>query len=205
MMEPDPKGDPMSEREMSLKQSRHDWSLTHKLARGLWMLVWGVCRRGPRFLSRFRIALLRLFGARIGRQVLVCGNVKVLMPWNLEIADCTAISEGVDIYNFAKVRIGSNTVVSQRVWLCTGSHDYNDPTFPLTWKDISVGDATWIAAESFVAPGVQIGDGVVVAARSVVTRHLDNWSVYGGNPCALIKQRAKPSALKAREPGASPG
>jgi putative colanic acid biosynthesis acetyltransferase WcaF len=195
----------MSEREMSLDQSRHNWSLSHKLVRGLWMVVWSVCRRGPRFLSPFRIALLRLFGARIGSEVLVCGNVRVLMPWNLTIADSTAISEGVDIYNFAQVRIGSGTVVSQRVWLCTGSHDYNDPTFPLIWKDISIGDATWIAAESFVAPGVRIGDGVVVAARSVVTRHLENWNVYGGNPCVLIKPRAKPSTLKAREPDAAPG
>ncbi len=195
----------MSEPEMSLDQSRHAWSLSHKLVRGVWMLVWGVCRHGPRFLSPFRIALLRLFGARIGREVLVCGGVRVLMPWNLTIADSTAISEGVDIYNFAKVRIGSGTVLSQRVWLCTGSHDYNDPTFPLTWKDISVGDATWVAAESFVAPGVRIGDGVVVAARSVVTRDLEDWAVYGGNPCKRIKSRGRPSALRAQAPGAAPG
>ena len=194
----------MSEREMRLDQSRHDWSLSHKLVRGLWMLVWSVCRRGPRFLSPLRVVLLRLFGARIGRQVLVCGNVKVLMPWNLTIADCTAISEGVDIYNFAKVRIGSDSVLSRGVWICTGSHDYNDPTFPLTWKDITIGDATWIAAQCFLAPGVRVGDGVVVAARSVVTRNLDNWNVYGGNPCALIKARAKPSELKVREAGAAP-
>lgn len=194
----------MSEREMRLDQSRHDWSLSHKLVRGLWMLVWSVCRRGPRFLSPLRVVLLRLFGARIGRQVLVCGNVKVLMPWNLTIADCTAISEEVDIYNFAKVRIGSDSVLSRGVWICTGSHDYNDPTFPLTWKDITIGDATWIAAQCFLAPGVRVGDGVVVAARSVVTRNLDNWNVYGGNPCALIKARAKPSELKVREAGAAP-
>lgn len=187
----------MSESEMRLDQSKHDWSLTHKLVRGVWMLVWGVCRWGPRFLSPLRVALLRLFGARIGRRVLVCGNVKVLMPWNLTIDDSTAISEEVFIYNFAKVRIGNNSCLSRGVWVCTGSHDYNDPTFPLTWKDISIGNSSWIAAECFLAPGVRVGDGVVVAARSVVTRHLDSWNVYGGNPCALIKARVKPTASSA--------
>jgi putative colanic acid biosynthesis acetyltransferase WcaF len=125
----------------------------------------------------------------VGRGVLVCPGVKVLMPWNLRIGDYTAIAEGVDIYNFGQVRIGSNTCVSQGVWLCTGSHDYNVPNFPLIWGDIQVGDRVWIAAQSFVGPGVSVGDGAVVGARSVVTRDLEPWSVSAGNPCVFIKAR----------------
>jgi len=178
---------------MDLKNSRHPWTLGHKLRRGLWMLVWGLFGRpGPRAFSPWRVALLRLFGARIGRHTLICGGVKVLMPWNLEIGEFTAIGEGVEIYNFGEVRIGRNSCISQRVWLCTGTHDYNAPDFPLIWRDIRIGDRVWLAAEAFVAPGITVGDGAVVGARSVVTRDLEGWSVFAGNPCTLIKARRQP-------------
>ena len=177
---------------MDLQSSRHPWTLGHKLRRATWMLVWGLFGRiGPRALSPMRVFLLRLFGARIGQRVLICAGVKVLMPWNLHIGDYTAIAEGVDIYNYGEVHIGRNACVSQGVWLCTGSHDYNMPDFPLIWDDIRVGDRVWIAAQTFVAPGVTIGDGAVVGARSVVTRDLEAWSVFAGNPCVLIKPRRR--------------
>lgn len=177
----------------NLKDRKHPWSLGHKLARASWMVVWAVLgRRGPRLLSPLRVFLLRLFGARIGRGVLVCGQIRVLMPWNLEVGDFATLSEAVDIYNFGKVTIGNNACLSRGVWVCTGSHDYNAPTFPLTWKDIAIGHSVWIAGECFLAPGVRVGDGAVVAARSVVTRNLEGWQVYGGNPCTPIKARARP-------------
>lgn len=177
---------------MDLQNSRHPWSLGHKLRRATWMIVWNLLGRiGPRALSPLRVRLLRLFGARVGQGVLVCPGVKVLMPWNLRIGDYTAIAEGVDIYNFGEVRIGSNTCVSQGVWLCTGSHDYNVPNFPLIWDDIQVGDRVWIAAQSFIGPGVTVGDGAVVGARSVATRDLEAWTVSAGNPCVSIKPRRR--------------
>lgn len=175
---------------VDLSQSKTPWSLGHKLRRGLWMAVWAMLGRwGPRPFSPWRILLLRLFGAQIGRNVLVCGQVKVLMPWNLKVGDQSALSERVDVYNFGQVEIGANVVVSQGVWLCTGSHDYTLAHFPLVYDDIRIGDSAWIAAESFVAPGVRIGEGAVVAARSVVTRDLEAWGVYAGNPCRFIKAR----------------
>ena len=111
------------------------------------------------------------------------------MPWNLEIGDYVAISEEVDIYNFDKVVIGSNTCISQRVWLCTGSHDYHRADFPLIWRPIRIGSSVWIAADVMVQPGVNIEDGVVVGARSVVKTNLSAWCVYTGNPCLMLKTR----------------
>jgi putative colanic acid biosynthesis acetyltransferase WcaF len=183
----------MKHEALDLKTNRrHPWSLGQKLRRACWILVWGLLgRAGLRAFSPLRIFLLRLFGARIGEGVLVCAGVKVLMPWNLVIGSYTAIGEGVEIYNYGQVHIGKNCCVSQRVWLCTGTHDYKLPSFPLIWDDIHVGDGVWLAAESFVAPGVTIGDSAVVGARSVVTRDLEGWSVHAGNPCVLIKPRPR--------------
>ncbi len=177
---------------MDLKTgTRHPWTLGEKLRRASWIAAWSLVRRGPRALSPLRIAVLRLYGARIGHTTLVHTGVKVLMPWNLQIGDHTAIGEGVEIYNYGQVTIGRNCVVSQRVWLCTGTHDYKRPDFPLIWFDITVGDAVWLAAECFVAPGVTIGDAVVVGARAVVTRDLEGGFIYAGNPCVLIKPRRR--------------
>jgi len=175
---------------IQLETSVHRWSRSHKLMRLLWMVVWGLFGySGPRFFSGWRVFLLKRFGAKIGRAPLICGHVRVLMPWNLEIGDCVAISERVDIYNFALVQIGSNTCISQGVWLCTGSHDYRRSDFPLVWRPISVGSSVWLASDVFVHPGVTIADGVVVGARAVVADDLAAWGVYSGNPCVFVKPR----------------
>jgi putative colanic acid biosynthesis acetyltransferase WcaF len=143
----------------------------------------------PRRLSWMRVALLRMFGAKIGRNVLICGGVRVHVPWNLELGDYAAIGDKVEIYNLAPIRIGAHSTVSQHTYLCTSSHDYTRSDFPLYSLPITVGAQAWIAAGAFVAPGVTIGEGSVVGARSVVLRDIPPWTVAAGNPCKLIKPR----------------
>lgn len=143
----------------------------------------------PRALSGVRIALLRLFGAKIGKNVLICGGVRVHVPWNLELGDYVAIGDKVEIYNLAPIRIGSHSVISQHTYLCASSHDYTRTDFPLYSRPITIGKQAWVAAGAFVAPGVTIGEGSVVGARSVVLRDVPAWTVAAGNPCHVIKPR----------------
>lgn len=145
--------------------------------------------RGPRFLSPLRVASLRLFGARIGNKVLILGGAKIWCPWNLEIGDYSAVGFDVEIYNFAPVKIGEQTVVSQYSYLCTASHDYEVQDMRLYWKPITIGPQCWIAADAFIAPGVTIGEGSIVGARSVVTKDVAPWIVVAGNPARYIKKR----------------
>lgn len=179
------------ELKVDLLNSQSNWRLRTKIARGLWK-PFQIClfSRGPRFLSPLRIAALRLFGAKIGKQVLIMGGVRVWCPWNLEIGDFTAIGFEVEIYNFAPVRIGELSVVSQYAYLCTASHQYQFTDMPLYWKPITIGAQAWVAAGAFIAPGVTIGDGAVVGARSVVTRDASPWTVVAGNPAGFIKKRS---------------
>jgi putative colanic acid biosynthesis acetyltransferase WcaF len=168
----------------------YKWSMLVKLKRLLWNFVWyALAYWGPRKLSWLRVILLRLFGASIGQRVLICSRVKVLMPWNLVIGNATAIAERVDIYNFDLVEIGSHVVVSQDTLLCTGTHDYRDPVFPLIWKPIKICDKSWVAARSIILPGVTLGEGTVIGAGSVVSKNIPDWSVGAGNPCVVVKQR----------------
>jgi putative colanic acid biosynthesis acetyltransferase WcaF len=143
----------------------------------------------PRALSGLRIALLRAFGAKIGKHVLICGGVRVHVPWNLELGDYAAIGDKVEIYNLAPVRIGAHAVVSQRAYLCSSSHDYTRTDFPLYSLPITIGAQAWVAAGAFIAPGITIGEGSVVGAYSVAVKDIPEWTVAAGNPCRPLKPR----------------
>lgn len=143
----------------------------------------------PRALSPVRVVLLRLFGAKIGRNVLICGGVRIHVPWNLEIGDHTAIGDKVEIYNLAPVRIGEHTTISQHAYLCASSHEYTRSDFPLYSLPVTIGRQAWVASGAFLGPGVTIGDGAVVGARSVVLRDIPPWTVAAGNPCRVIRAR----------------
>jgi putative colanic acid biosynthesis acetyltransferase WcaF len=108
---------------------------------------------------------------------------------NLEMGDYSVLGAGVQVYNLAPISIGSNCVISQDSYLCSATHDYTDPAFPLESRPITVHSGAWIAAKVFVAPGITIGEGAVVGACSVVTRPVPPWMVCAGNPCRPIKPR----------------
>jgi putative colanic acid biosynthesis acetyltransferase WcaF len=169
-------------------QKNHDW--LGLVRRGLWSCVQiAFWPKRPRSLSGVRVALLRLFGAKVGRNVLICGGVHVTVPWLLELDEYAVLGDDVKVYNLAAVRIGAHAVVSQGVHLCTATHDYTQTDFPLYSKPIDVGAQCWLAAGVFVGPGLTIGEGSVVGAQSVVTRDVPAWMVTAGNPCRVIKPR----------------
>jgi putative colanic acid biosynthesis acetyltransferase WcaF len=103
--------------------------------------------------------------------------------------DRSCLSEYVDCYCVDKIKLGKDVVVSQYSFLCTASHDYNDPSFPLTTAPISIDDRAWVAADVFVAPGVTINEGAVALARSSVFNDVEPWVVVSGNPARVIKNR----------------
>lgn len=176
--------------QVDLNKSSSSWPLSFKLKRALWQFLLNplfYILPGPA--NKVRIGLLKLMGAKIGHTCLIEPRVRVLMPWNLELGDCVVLGRDVEIYNYALVKINDMSVISQRCYLCTGTHDYTHPYMPLIWKPITVGSECWVAAEVFLAPGVEIGNGAVIGARSVVTKNMPEWMVCAGNPCKPIKAR----------------
>jgi putative colanic acid biosynthesis acetyltransferase WcaF len=167
-----------------------DVGFGNKLARSVWHVVWLLLYRPtPRLLHPWRRFLLRGFGAKLGKGVHPYPSARIWAPWNLEMGDNSCLSEGVDCYCVAKVRIGENSTVSQYSFLCTASHDYTRKSMPLVVAPISIGSYVWITADVFVGPGVTIGDGAVVLARSSVFSDLPGWQVSRGNPAAPFKRR----------------
>ena len=133
--------------------------------------------------------MLRLWGAKIGPQCLISRGVDVLIPRNLILEGFIAIGRDVEIYNFGLVTVGPMTVISQYVYICTGTHDHRLPNFPLRWRDIKIGSECWVAADAFIGPGVTIGNATVIGARAVVTKDMPERMICAGNPCQAIKER----------------
>jgi len=138
--------------------------------------------------SALRVALLRAFGARIGRGVVIRANVNITFPWRLEVGDHVWFGEEVLVLSLAPVRIESHVCLSQRAFFCTGSHRFETPGFDLVTKPITIRERSWIAAQVFVAPGVEIGPGSMVAAGSVVTETLPPRTLARGNPAMVVKE-----------------
>ena len=165
-------------------------SLRSKLGRTLWHVVWLLLYRPtPRVCHAWRCLLLRAFGAKVGNAVHPYPSARVWAPWNLEMGAHSCLSEYVDCYCVAKIVIGAHAIVSQYSFLCTASHDYRDPAMPLVTAPITIGEHAWITADVFVAPGVSIGDGAVISARSSVFSDVDSWTVAAGNPAKPVKKR----------------
>jgi putative colanic acid biosynthesis acetyltransferase WcaF len=138
--------------------------------------------------NRWRILQLKLWGAKIGKGCIVYSNVYIPAPWNLHMGQYSCLGPNVKLHILETV-IGSKVTISQGSYLCTGSHDISKINKPFIGKKIVIEDFAWVAAEVFVGPGVTIGQGAVVGARSAVFKDVDSWTVVGGNPAQFIKKR----------------
>lgn len=136
-----------------------------------------------------KVMMLRLFGAKIGKGVMIKPGVNVKYPWLLEVGNYTWIGENVWIDNLAKVKIGSNACLSQGAMLLCGNHNYKKSTFDLIVGDITVEDGGWIGAHAVVCPGVTIHSHAVLSVSSVAHHDLDAYSIYQGNPAVKIRER----------------
>lgn len=181
----------ISRQDIKLYRYRNKLSRKGQLLRLIWGIVqWCLFRPTPRILfHHWRIFLLRLFGAKIGRGCKVSPSVRIWAPWMLTMGDLVCLGPGVDCYCVSPVRIGSRVTISQRAFLCTATHDISDPLRPLVHEAIIIMDQAWVFAEAFIGPGVSIGEGAVVGARAVVVKDVESWNVVAGNPARFIKHR----------------
>ena len=168
------------------------FSLENRIKRVVWLITWLFAARWtPPPFHRWRIFILRIFGANISWNAYVYPSVEIWAPWNLTIENYGTLARNVVCYNIDKVHIGSRAVISQGAQLCTGTHDYRVAAFPLIAKPIYIGNRAWVCANAFVGPGVTIANGAVLAAVGVTFRDLDEWSIYMGNPAIKVKSRPK--------------
>lgn len=139
--------------------------------------------------SIIKVFLLRLFGARIGKEVVLKPGVNIKYPWKLNIGNNVWIGEGVWIDNLAQVNIGDHVCISQGAMLLCGNHDYSKTTFDLMVGAITLEEGVWIGAQSVVCPNVHCHSHAVLAVQSVATKDLDAYTIYQGNPAKAVRKR----------------
>lgn len=137
----------------------------------------------------FKRAILRLFGAQVGTNVMIKPKVLIKYPWFLSIGNNAWIGENVWIDNLAQVTIGPNCCLSQGCLLLTGNHNYKSVLFDLRIAPITLGEGVWIGAKAVVCPGVVCGSHAVLSVNSVAARNLDDYGIYAGNPAQFIRKR----------------
>jgi putative colanic acid biosynthesis acetyltransferase WcaF len=160
------------------------------IKRTLWYFVNAIFINSYLFpINSFKILLLRLFDASIGKGVVIKPNVNVKYPWLLKIGDYCWIGENVWIDNLASIQMGSNCVLSQGAMLLTGNHNYKKTTFDLLVGSITLEDGVWIGARSMVGPGVTCKNHSVLSANSFATRDMSEFTIYAGSPAIPVKKR----------------
>ncbi|WP_195695124.1 putative colanic acid biosynthesis acetyltransferase [Priestia megaterium] len=185
---------------MKIDLSNYNQSLYSRGRNGfivvLWWFIQGtIFRYSLHNMYQWRNNLLRLFGANIGQGVKVRASANFTYPWKVSIGDYSWIGDNVQFYSLDEIHIGSNCVVSQESYLCTGSHNIKDPHFGLMTKPIVIKDGAWVASDVFIYPGITINEMAVVAARSTVIKDIPANEVHAGSPAKYVKKRFEEDGL----------
>ncbi|MGD0199892.1 MAG: WcaF family extracellular polysaccharide biosynthesis acetyltransferase [Bryobacteraceae bacterium] len=181
--------------DIRLSDFRNDWYQPGRprVVQAAWFFLGLPLLRCPLLpFSRPRRGLLRLFGAKVGKGVVIKPGVRVKYPWLLSIGDYSWIGEDAWIDNLGQISIGSNVCISQGAYLCTGNHDWSDPAFALRVRPIVISDGAWVAARAVVCPGVTLAECAVAAAGSVVTRDIPAFEIHAGNPARFLRRHIAP-------------
>lgn len=161
------------------------------LKRTLWLIVNAIFfNHALAVFNGLKVGLLKLFGASVGRHLLIKPSVSIKYPWLLAIGDNCWIGEHVWIDNLAQVVMGNNVCLSQGCMLLTGNHDSRKRSFDLIVKPITLEDGVWIGAKAVVCPGVVAETHSILTVQSVVTVRMEAYTIYQGNPARAVKARA---------------
>lgn len=147
---------------------------------------------------RWRAALLRAFGAKLGAGCKIYPKTKIWAPWNLVCEDLVALADDAEIYNPSPIYFGSHAIVSQGAYVCGATHLYNEPEFRLVSFEMRIGAYAWICARAMVSPGVNVGEGAILGLGSVATKDLEPFGIYVGVPARKVKERER-SAIPGKE------
>lgn len=177
-----------------LKNSLHSpvYGFKSKLVRLSWFLIYKIFFRwSPIQMFRWRVLLLRFFGADVCFTARIYPSAKIWLPSNLSVSANATIGPYVNVYNQGQISIARACIISQGAHLCASTHDYNDPLHPLVLAPIVLGQNVWVCSDAFIGPGITVADGAVIGARAVVSKNPEAWCVYAGNPAVKLKERKR--------------
>jgi putative colanic acid biosynthesis acetyltransferase WcaF len=168
------------------------FSMWNRVARQLWNICYALFYRlSPRPMHAWRQMLLQLFGAKMGPKCHFYPKSKVWAPWNLVCEDRVSLADDAELYNPSPMYLGSHAIVSQGAYVCGATHLYNEVSFKLVSFPMRLGAYSWICAKASINPGVNVGDGAILALGSIATKDLEPFGIYAGTPAKKVKERLR--------------
>lgn len=166
------------------------WGVGIRVRVLLWELCWALlCAWTPKPFNGWRLLWLRAFGARIDGRPFVHGRARVVRPWNLSMQPLACIGDGAVAYCLDRIEMREGSTLAQGAYVCTGTHDFDDPSTPLKTAPITIGERAFVGLRALILPGVDIAPGTLVGAGAVVARDTEPWGIYAGNPARRIGTR----------------
>jgi putative colanic acid biosynthesis acetyltransferase WcaF len=181
----------MNNLKTDLSTYNNDWYNPGRgvFTRALWYLVNLCFFRSPFPFYAPKRFLLRLFGAQVGKGLIIKPHVSIKYPWHLVVGDHVWVGEEVWIDNLAKVTLKSHSCISQGALLLCGNHHYRKTTFDLIVGEITLEEGAWAGAKTIICPGVRLGSHSLLTVGSVATSNLEGGWIYQGNPAAKLRPR----------------
>jgi len=166
------------------------WTKSQQIKMLVWEYVWLLfCAWTPKPANRWRLFWLKFFGCKIYGIPFVHQRARIQIPWNLILHDRACLGDRANAYTLGVVEIFENSTVGQEVYLCTGTHAFDNPSMNLITSKITIEKNVFIGARAFVMPGITIGENAIVGAGSLVTKNIEKNTIVGGNPAKFIKSR----------------
>ncbi len=166
------------------------WSISVRVKMLLWEACWTLlCSWTPKPMNPWRLFILRLFGARIKGNPFVHQRARIKIPWNLTLQNRACLGDRANAYSLGSVNISEGATIAQEAYLCTGTHDFANPSMPLQVGAIKVGKGAFVGARAMVLPDVSIAEYAVVGAQSVVTHNVPAFTVVAGNPARVLREQ----------------
>ena len=157
--------------------------------RTVWYFVNAIFFNSAFPVNSIKVALLKLFGCKAGKNVIIKPYVNIKYPWKLIIGNNVWVGESVWIDNLAPVLLSDHVCLSQGAFLLCGNHNYKKESFDLIVKEIKLEEGVWIGARAIVCPGVVCCSHAMLTVGSVASKNLDAYMIYSGNPAVKIRER----------------
>ncbi|MBC3788553.1 DapH/DapD/GlmU-related protein [Spirosoma utsteinense] len=166
------------------------WTANQRIKMVLWEYAWLLlCSWTPKPANAWRVAWLRLFGAKIYGKPFVHQRARIQIPWNLTLHDRACLGDRANAYSLGLIEIHAHATIAQEAYICTGTHAFDRPEMNLLTAPISIGAYVFVGARAFIMPGVTIGDYAVIGSCSIVTKDVAPFKVAVGNPARVISTR----------------
>lgn len=176
------------EKELWYKRNKRTTDSANKWKFHLWKFVDAYFfKTSLNCLSCWRIFLLKLFGAKIGKGCYISPRVTITRPWEFEMGNISSIDDCC--YIIPPVKIGDYVSIGNNTHIIAGGHDLWSRGFEVELSTIKIGNGAFIGADVFISQGCEIGQMTIIGAKTHIISNIPENTIVVSRPSKYIKCR----------------